>query len=82
MASKYDLLRDYLNGQRFSELTLSFRDIEKIIGSHLPRSAERPQWWANETSKVGYLQRRAWLDAKFDAFLIPGARKVQFLKAS
>jgi hypothetical protein len=39
---KYDPLRDYLLGQSAPDFMLSFREIEKIVGS-LPTSALRPQ---------------------------------------
>jgi len=45
--SIYDPLRDYLKRHEFRELELSFPKIEEIIGRPLPRSADRPQWWAN-----------------------------------
>lgn len=77
---KYDPLRDYLGNQSLSEMNLSFREIEKIIGGPLPGSAMRPQWWANEANpKTGHVQRLAWAAAGYDAFLHAG-RKVRFKK--
>jgi hypothetical protein len=75
--SIYDPLRDYLMRHKFRELELSFPKIEEIIGRPLPRSADRPQWWANQVAP-GRPQREAWRAAGFDAFLIVGSRKVQF----
>ena len=75
--SIYDPLRDYLKRHEFRELELSLLKIEEIIGRRLPRSADRPQWWAN-TVAPGHSQREAWRAAGFDAFLIAGSRKVQF----
>jgi hypothetical protein len=43
----YDKLRDHLRSVRFSEILLTFSEIEDIIGRPLPNSAVRPQWWAN-----------------------------------
>ena len=48
--SIYDPLRDYLKSQKFRELELTFAQIEQIIGRSLPRSADRPQWWANQVA--------------------------------
>ena len=75
----YDPLRDYLRGMQFREVMLSFADIEKMIGRALPKSAERPQWWAN-VQAPGHSQREAWREADFDAFPISGSRKVKFVR--
>jgi hypothetical protein len=81
--AKYDKLRDYLRGQRFSEVILTFAEIESVLGFELPASAERPQWWANEQNpNTTKPQRIACRDAGFDAFLISGSRKVRFVRAS
>ena len=40
--SKYAPLRDYLQLQSRAELELTFKEIEGIIGSRLPTSADRP----------------------------------------
>ena len=77
--SRYDPLRDYLQSQRASFITLSFRDIEDLIGGPLPASAMRPQWWANvKDPNTTHVQRHAWGNAGYDAFLIGGQQKVRF----
>jgi hypothetical protein len=75
----YDPLRDHLNKQRTKEFILTFLEIENVIGRHLPKSADRPQWWANQTDGVRP-QRDAWRDAGYEAFLIKGSDKVRFCK--
>jgi hypothetical protein len=77
--SVYDSLRDYLKQVVFREIELTFREIEKIIGRPLPKSAGRPQWWANQTAP-GRPQREAWRGAGFDAFLIAGSGRVKFCR--
>ncbi len=58
---------------------MTFRDIERTIGALLPRSAQRPQWWANERSAESrHVQCAAWLDAGFSAHLSVGSEKVSF----
>jgi hypothetical protein len=59
--SKYADLTDYLTElDRDRDWTLSFAEIEKIIGDSLPDSARRHQaWWANQTGK-GHTQSFAW----------------------
>ena len=59
--SKYDLLKQYLLGQRGDFCTLTFSDIEKIIGASLPSSArKRAQWWGNDKTQV---QALSWIPA-------------------
>jgi hypothetical protein len=73
--AKYDPLQSYLRRRGGAELELSFADVERIIGGMLPASASRPEWWANETDPDGrHVQRRAWGDAGYDAFLLPKER--------
>ena len=81
--AKYDGLRDYLSLQHGPELSLTFTEIEKAIGSQLPKSAERPQWWANVTDpNTSHTQRNAWREAGYDAFLVVGSDRVTFRKVS
>lgn len=73
--AKYDSLETYLARQRAKEFELDFIELERIIGSELPVSAARPQWWANETNTdSSHVQRDAWRNAGYDAFLLPGKR--------
>jgi hypothetical protein len=80
--NKYDSLRDYLRRQSFDEFSLTFREIEQIIGSSLPASAERPQFWANvQSTTIMNPLRQACRAGGYDTFLISGSRKVRFRKA-
>ncbi len=77
--SKYDPLSGHLRRQRADELTISFAEIERILGAMLPKSAARPQWWANTTDpETSHVQRKAWRDAGYDAFLLAGKDRVRF----
>ena len=77
--SKYDALSGHLRRQRQDELELSFIEIERILGAMLPKSAARPQWWANTTDPdTSHVQRKAWHDAGYDAFLLAGQDRVRF----
>ncbi len=62
MTSKYEPLKDYLHCREKSErtLTLSFDDVERILGQSLPFTArvDRP-WWANTRSSYHAIR---WLD--------------------
>jgi hypothetical protein len=79
--AKYDLLRDYLMQQHHRQFELTFRQIEDILGEPLPKSAERPQWWANVRGESSHVQREAWRAASYEAFLVSGSRRVQFRRA-
>jgi hypothetical protein len=76
---KYDPLKRFLRRQKADQVLLSFREIEGALGDILPKSAERPQWWANEADPIGrHVQCRAWLDVGFEAHLLKGADSVRF----
>ena len=58
---KYLLLENYLKNINFKEITLTFQEIEKIIGGKLPSSASKySQWWENDKNHV---QAKAWINA-------------------
>ena len=81
--AKYDPLRDHLRRERSAEFEMGFAEIERVIGAMLPDSANRPQWWANVTDpETTHVQRRAWGDAGFEAFLIAGKDRVRFKRIS
>ncbi len=58
---RYRPLADYLMQQPNSEVGLSFRDIDEMLGEPLPPSARvhRP-WWGNH---VQHTQAKAWMNA-------------------
>jgi hypothetical protein len=73
--AKYDPLETYLTRRGGEEIELAFGDLERIIGTELPSSASRPQWWANEADPASrHVQRSAWGNAGYDAFLLPRSR--------
>ncbi len=56
---KYEPLRRYLAAQVGETVTLTFAEIEGLIGASLPASAEQRSWWVNRTDG-GLPQMRAW----------------------
>ena len=63
--SKYEPLADYLRTLSRDTCSLSFLDIERIIGCALPASArEHRSWWGNDRT---HTQARAWMLAGFGA---------------
>lgn len=80
--SKYDPLRHYLLRQTLREFVLSFSEIETIIQAPLPKYAERPQFWANTKLTGTHVQREAWRQAGYDAFVRPNKASVKFVKVT
>ena len=69
MAGKYEPLELHLRAipKEQREVTLSFAEIGRILGSPLPASAltHRP-WWGNQQDSQGRPQAHAWLSAGFE----------------
>lgn len=62
---KYRPLYEALQNTAASDVTLSFAEIEGILGTSLPESAHRYQaWWSNDESGT-HSHARAWLAAGF-----------------
>lgn len=77
---KYDPLARHLRRQGSREVTMSFFEVERVLGDMLPKSAGRPEWWANETDPASrHVQCRAWLSVGYRADLLSGDR-VRFVK--
>lgn len=75
----YDALRDYLAAQTTTELTLTFEQIEGIIGDDLPRAAQRASWWDSLRSPDEKRpQREACLAAGFVATRAASGNAVKF----
>ena len=80
--SLYAPLRDFLADSRDPVVTLSFKEIEHLIGRRLPPSAHGEnirQWWANTPT---HSQARAWLEAGRKARLDVAQRRVTFERRS
>lgn len=63
--SKYSPLRRWLESRAGRlEVTVSFADLELVLGQSLPPSAYAHRaWWSNEMG--GHIQAAAWIDAGF-----------------
>lgn len=65
---KYDALEAHLRRQKTATYGMTFRDIERILGALLPKSAHRPEWWANEPNPATRrVQCKAWLRSGYRA---------------
>ena len=61
MRSKYDKIHDFLVKQEGDEIELTFKQVERIVGAKLPRSARQgASFWGNDFS---HSQARAWMSA-------------------
>lgn len=80
--NKYEPLLNYLRRSDRAEVTLTFSDIEAILGDALPTSARRQKaWWSNRTK--GALQATAWMSAGYLAEAIDISQEtVTFRKPS
>ena len=64
--TKYHPLFEHLLFSGQGRLSMTFSEIEKIIGASLPPSARRrEEWWSNSPS--GHSQARAWMRASYRA---------------
>ena len=64
--SKYNPLYDHLVSANDDVVSLSFEEIEDILGFDLPASAHLYQaWWANEREGT-HSHARSWLDASYE----------------
>ena len=77
--AKFDALAQHCRDQTLSEFELPFHKIEALIGSKLPDSALRPQYWANTEAASGPV-RAALKETPYDTFLISGSRRVRFAR--
>ena len=76
---KYDPLEHHLRRQKTASYEMSFRDIERVLGQLLPKSAQRPEWWANEDSPATrHVQCKAWLRAGYRAIPQVHSERVRF----
>lgn len=64
LMSKYEPLAVFLRGQRTNEVSLSFADIERIVGAKLPPKAQHQRaWWSNNPNNN--VMTKVWLAAGF-----------------
>ncbi len=62
---KYEPLGDYLRKQRVARVRMTFAEIERIVGTKLPKSQRYPAWWSNNT--FNNVMTQVWLDAGFES---------------
>jgi len=62
---KYTALADYLRAQEGNEVSMTFTQIERLIGTRLPPSHRYRAWWSNNS--FNSVMTKAWLDAGFES---------------
>ena len=68
MKHKYEPLDLHLRslGRSLREVTLSFRDLERVLGAVLPPSAKTYRaWWGNQQNVKNRPQAAAWMSTAF-----------------
>jgi len=63
--SKYDSLTNFLLSQPSGPITMTFTQVNTLLGFCIPAQARKYQaWWANETNQnTRHRQSRSWLKA-------------------
>lgn len=67
--SKYEPLEEHLLSARASKetVTVSFAEVETIIGARLPKSAySYREWWSNQSDVSNRPQAKAWISAGYE----------------
>ena len=74
ISKKYRLLSDYLHNSEKKKLTLTFEEIEQILGFNLPSSAYNHRaFWANTTSHSIAL---SWLGVGYETVEVDKDKKI------
>lgn len=60
--NKYALFEEFLRNQKGKEISLTFMQIESIIGDKLPKSAYHHGWWWVNNDKT-HIQSYSWGNA-------------------
>ena len=69
MKTKYYPLEEHLSyrGREQPQITMTFAEIEKILGAQLPPSSYKHRaWWSNQSDLSNRPQARAWIAAGFE----------------
>lgn len=81
--SKYDPLIDHLKSQVASEVTLTFAEIDALLGDKLPPAAMAyPAWWANSPTDPTHSWARRWTAAGWRARVDLTNQSVTFERVS
>jgi hypothetical protein len=62
--SKYQPLGKYLSQQDRAYISMTFREIERIVGRNLPPSKAHRAWWSN--NPTNNVMTKQWLNAGYE----------------
>lgn len=80
--SKYKPLSDFLGGHVPDTWKVGFDELEKTLGSTLPKMArDKAAWWSNEAS-AAKAHTKAWLDAGWHAAVDLAGGHVTFTRSA
>lgn len=78
--TKYERLGAFLRAQHADLVPMTFAEIERVVGTKLPKSQKHQAWWSNSTSNN--VMTRVWLDAGYRTEQVDiAARKLVFRRA-
>lgn len=76
IVAKYDPLFEFLCRAGDGPVTVSFDEIERLVGG-LPKSASTHRaWWSNEADGGSHVQSRAWLNTGRQVESVDVARRL------
>jgi hypothetical protein len=79
---KYEALHQYLLKEKRDDFLLTYEEVEDILGFGLPRSAQRAEWWDEDTPEHPRPQAQAIRQAGYDSRRTSDGTQVRFRKAS
>src|SRR6185436_4093498 len=61
--TKYERLGTFLRNKGGELVSMTFAEIERVVGTKLPKSQKHQAWWSNSTSNN--VMTQVWLDAGY-----------------
>jgi hypothetical protein len=80
--NRYEPLYEYLMQEKRADFTLTYEEIEEILGFGLPRAADRAEWWDEDKPEHPRDQAQAIHQAGYDSRRTSDGTKVRFRKLS
>ena len=78
--NKYEPLYEYLMRETRDDFTLTYEEIEGILGFGLPRAAQRAEWWDEAKPEHPREQSEAIRSTGYDSRRTPDGKAVRFRK--
>jgi hypothetical protein len=78
--NKYEPLHEYLKRETRDDFTLTYEEIEEILGFGLPRAAQRAEWWDEAKPEHPREQSEAIRSTGYDSRRTSDGKAVRFRK--